>query len=864
MPTYLTSVSPAETSINSTSVSSGAVISSVLDGILSMYGMPKLDHKIQIADNDYQTSKRKLLAAIKHFNTRQDRLSRNELIDILHEEYVIKQKEYENALNKRDYFLDQVDKSTEQKPNSILSTLTSGFRYYLKDFFGSTPEQQIEKYKRIMAELLDTQQALTNYMRQLESLNLEEEPTTSLAALKQSIDFSTPLFPKELSVSSLDGENGFSILGSLTSSSTGQSVAIVDVNGDGFDDVILGAVYADDHKGAGYVVKGGANTEKTTAISISKLSGKGFKIKAEPLAGETGTAVTSAGDMNGDGIEDFVITSQGYNETVGRGYLVYGDKNIGSEGSLDLSQLNVSTGIKIGGGGAGENYGDFFGGSAVGGIDINNDDRPDLLIGAPGLPPNSAGGGFAFFGGRSLGEDRQFPISNLNGSNGFRLTDSVSSSYAGLMFPLSDINQDNISDFALSAPLDDAGTGKVYIVFGKADLGSSGWLSLESLSEEAGFMIFGPSQYSYTGWSAAGMDINQDGFTDILIGSPFNEETGSVFVIYGSKNYPSRINLSSPLNSTTGFRIDGEFPNDEFGFSLSAIGDFNGLGFGDVMIGAPGKKSATGASYVLFTEGGLNQNMSNLNGSNGFVIQGADSNDYLGFAVAGGGDINGDGIPDLVVSAPNYNQTGGSFVVYGKDAKKPTPPPTSPPPTPAPPSLSSQSTAPLDWRWFLFLLTLPAAGLLLLLYTKRRYPLVSTIHPVNVELQEVKYPETSAQPPTMQSSIHHGPPPLEYHRASEFLATPTIVHTDDKSIDLREKDKEHGVELTSVSTAESLGKGGEESLSASHFQSGFSGSNEEQAIVSHASFFNTPNDKNKEVIPEIESTQIEMTVVKGN
>ncbi|MBN3909904.1 MAG: cadherin-like domain-containing protein [Nostoc sp. NMS1] len=139
----------------------------------------------------------------------------------------------------------------------------------------------------------------------------------------------------------------------------------------------------------------------------------------------------------------------------------------------------------------------------------------------------------------------------------------------------------------------------------------------------------------------------------------------------------STFNLST-LNGSNGFIINGIAAGDYSGYSVSSAGDINGDGIDDLIIGALSADpngSLSGQSYVVFgSRSGFNAslNLSTLNGSNGFIINGIAAGDYSGYSVSSAGDINGDGIDDLIIGAlsadPNGSYSGQSYVVYGNVA----------------------------------------------------------------------------------------------------------------------------------------------------------------------------------------------------
>src|SRR5215472_9743088 len=132
--------------------------------------------------------------------------------------------------------------------------------------------------------------------------------------------------------------------------------------------------------------------------------------------------------------------------------------------------------------------------------------------------------------------------------------------------------------------------------------------------------------------------------------------------------YPAVISVST-LDGSNGFRIDGAAAGDYTGRAVAGAGDVNGDGFSDLIIGAPNADVAawpgSGVAYVVFGKAsgfGPTLELSSLDGSNGFRLSGGQGSGWLGSSVASAGDVNGDGVADVVVGAPVFRY-GASYIV---------------------------------------------------------------------------------------------------------------------------------------------------------------------------------------------------------
>ena len=406
----------------------------------------------------------------------------------------------------------------------------------------------------------------------------------------------------------IDGISGFNIMHDTQNLSVVAGVG--DLNADGFDDVLVGTIL-----GAHVVFgKSGGFDRFVQPDTFDGLNGFTFNTPV--------TAVSSAGDINGDGIVDMLVgnANASANDLSGVGvtYVVYGKRGR-FPAVMEPSALDGTTGFAVLGTNQEDRSGRFVGDAG----DFNNDGVDDFLIGAP----NKTQAGLAEVGeaymvyGRTGGFPAAISLSDINGNNGFvfkgsNIQDSAGSAVTGI----GDLNFDGIDDIAISAPgkgpfgSPSDYPGETYILFGGKFEGAAE-LNEQSLNGDNGFVARGirggvvPIEVNQAIWGdlsgtsvdGAG-DYNDDGIDDLLIGashtirSAARKGVGQIYVIYGTKSpFPARLNLVD-LDGANGFRVNGIGTVDYFGVYARAAGDFNADGKDDIVIGASGQ----GNSYVIY------------------------------------------------------------------------------------------------------------------------------------------------------------------------------------------------------------------------------------------------------------------------
>jgi hypothetical protein len=403
-----------------------------------------------------------------------------------------------------------------------------------------------------------------------------------------------------IDLSLLDGALGFRLDGATGGNESGRSVSSAgDITGDGIDDLLIGAPGAN----AAYVVFGkdtATTGDFSSILNLADLDGQnGFKLEGVNSEDQAGYSVSSAGDVNGDELDDLIVGAPG----TGMSYVVFG-KTEGFDPVVDLGTLDGSDGFRLVGG--------LSSGYAVASAgDANGDGIDDLIIGAPG-----AGTSYVLFG-KTDGFDPLVDLGTLDGSDGFRLVGGVSSGYA--VASAGDANDDGIDDLIIGAPYAGGQAGTTYVVFGGSSLAGldasdgdpDGAVDLDLVNGTNGFRLEGTAQGNRSAWSvSSAADLNGDGSSDLIIGAPgANGGRGASYVIFGgqeSLGYLDGLDGTSDgairlslLDNVHGYRLENIVSGSTTGNSV-AWGDVSGDGFADLIVGSPGAIGGKGETYIIF------------------------------------------------------------------------------------------------------------------------------------------------------------------------------------------------------------------------------------------------------------------------
>jgi len=429
-------------------------------------------------------------------------------------------------------------------------------------------------------------------------------------------------------VSSAPGPTWEVSIGARSAPVDTSSGTVLDLNGDGYADVVVGALNASPD---------GRTAAGTASVHLGGPSGIGASpdrvLEGAAAQDRLGARVASAGDVNGDGYADLVVgaetASPGGMDSAGAVSLFLGGPSgIGATPDQVLS---------------GQAPGDHFGYSAASAGDVNGDGYADLVVGAFRASPGgrlSAGTASVYLGGRS--GVSATPSQVFEGM-------TAGDNFGARVASAGDVNGDGLGDFVVGATNAAAG--------GRTSAGTATvYLGALSGGATPSFVLEGAAPNNYFGSVGSAADVNGDGYSDVLVGATQAATAGTASIFHGG---PTGVAVTPTLVLT------GVMSGDSFGVSLANAGDVNRDGYADIIVGS---HASLGARSMVGTASIFLGGPSGVGSTPAQRLDGAAMDNHFGQSVEGAGDVNGDGYADVIVGAwvadPGGRENAGTSSVF--------------------------------------------------------------------------------------------------------------------------------------------------------------------------------------------------------
>lgn len=433
---------------------------------------------------------------------------------------------------------------------------------------------------------------------------------------------------------------------------------LLDFNGDGLEDVIIGANRDDDggtDSGSAFIFLGAI-----TPPSVIDASAADVILVGNDPGDEFGGRASSAGDVNGDGYDDVIVGAwrddDGGTDS-GVAFIFFG--SAAPPSTISASSADVIL--------VGRNIGDQFGHGLSSAGDFNGDGYDDVIVGAhldDGASTNS-GAAYVFYGSATLSG-----VIDASSADVFLLGVAMGDGFGWSASLAGDVNDDGYDDVIVGAwEANDGGmsSGAAYVFLGSATPAST------MNASAADLILVGADAFDQFGYSVSSAgDVNGDGYPDVIVGAKWDDDggnsSGAAFIFFGSATPTGTIDASA-----ADVAIAGADADDLFGYSVSSAGDINGDGYDDVIVGAyldDDGGAQAGVAFIFFgaavPAAVIDASAANLK------LVGRDPGDFLGYKVSSAGDFNGDGYSDVIVGAllddDGGTDSGVAFIFLGSAA----------------------------------------------------------------------------------------------------------------------------------------------------------------------------------------------------